>query len=342
MPFDLLNPLTDPRWNETVLNSSGYSVFHSANWARVLAESYGFFPRYRGLVQGRKFQCLLPLMEISSRLTGRRGVCLPFSDYTFPIGSPLLTHQVTQSLLDEGRQCGWRYLELRAADHLADLGPASSRYYRHWLNLSPGEKQLFTGLRPNYRSKLRKAQREGLFVTRENSPEAMEIYFRLHCLTRRRQGLPPQPLRFFRKIFEHFLVAHLGWVGLARRGRRFISAAVFLQFGSQVLYKFGASDPQQPESAAGYAVMWDAISHSARQGFAEFCFGRTDTHHTGLLQFKEGWGAQRQMLNYLRYDFRKNGFLSRVNSPGSGSVIFRKMPVPLLRACGTLLYRHFA
>ncbi len=35
-----------------------------------------------------------------------------------------------------------------------------------------------------------------------NSEEAMDDYYRLHCMTRKRQGVPPQPVSFFKNIFD--------------------------------------------------------------------------------------------------------------------------------------------
>ena len=75
-----LNPLKYPKWDETLLNTEGSSFFHTSNWARVLHESYNYTPLYFAELQDNRFSHLIPIMEVNSLLTGKRGVSLPFTD----------------------------------------------------------------------------------------------------------------------------------------------------------------------------------------------------------------------------------------------------------------------
>jgi len=52
------------------------TVFHTAAWARVLHESYGYDPTFITVIDGRDLMALIPLMDVNSILTGRRGVSL--------------------------------------------------------------------------------------------------------------------------------------------------------------------------------------------------------------------------------------------------------------------------
>src|SRR3954463_2945135 len=76
-----LDPAHDRDWDELASSHSGYSVFHSSAWARVLMNTYGHKSFYIHLSDRRRTAALLPLMEVASPLTGRRGVSLPFSDF---------------------------------------------------------------------------------------------------------------------------------------------------------------------------------------------------------------------------------------------------------------------
>ncbi len=44
------------------------------------------------------------------------------------------------------------------------------------------------------------AQRNGLVVEIGSSSGLMNAYYSLHCLTRKKHGIPPQPVEFFRSI----------------------------------------------------------------------------------------------------------------------------------------------
>jgi hypothetical protein len=83
--LDRLNPLTIPDWDALVLNTPGTGFFHTSAWCRVLSESYGYKPVYFAEIEGDRFRTLVPMMEIDSFLTGKRGVSLPFTDYCDPI-----------------------------------------------------------------------------------------------------------------------------------------------------------------------------------------------------------------------------------------------------------------
>ena len=50
---------------------------------------------------------------------------------------------------------------------------------------------------------VRKAEKEGVCAEVSTSAEAIEVYYGLHCETRRKHGVPPQPFSFFQNIFRN-------------------------------------------------------------------------------------------------------------------------------------------
>jgi hypothetical protein len=66
-------------------------------------------------------------------------------------------------------------------------------------------------------------------------------------------------------------------------------------------------------------------------------------NNAGLRRFKTGWGTDEKILNYYRYDLRRNTFVTNALLPkGTYRRIFRIMPIFLLRMIGALLYKHVA
>src|SRR5262249_31776098 len=153
---------------------------------------------------------LLPCMEVDSWITGVRGVSLPFADYCEPImAGDTVPSEVLAHVSMTARQRQWTFLEVRGGDALF---PGVAPYIscaRHRLALGGKEAEIFARLRSNYRAKIHKACRYGLTVTRCCSPAAMAEYYRLHCLTRKRHGVPPQPAYFFKKIQDHLIAQDL-------------------------------------------------------------------------------------------------------------------------------------
>ena len=337
----IIDPLNFAGWNDLIIAARGHSFFHTANWARVLCEAYGYTPFYYATIGEGRLHVLLPLMQVNSRITGKRAISLPFSDYCFPIIDERIDNgDILKQIIDEGKQSNWKYIEIRGEGLLPGIRP-SSVYYRHTLSLESGKEQVYSCLRSNYRGKIRKAERKGIKVSLDRSPEALEEYYRLHCATRKRHGLPPQPIRFFRKINQYIISQNLGFLVLASFNSKTIAGAIYFHFGNQVIYKFGASDLHHQDLFANYLVMWKAIQWAIQNRYCEFSFGRTDWNQNGLIQFKDGWGAIKRRLNYYRYSLKTERFLqSQQTSNGRGFFIFQKMPMPVLKMAGNLLYRH--
>jgi hypothetical protein len=96
--------------------AGGVSVtaFHTAEWAQVLHETYGHRPLYLAIGEPGRISALLPLMEVASPFTGRRGVSLPFTDSCSVLEvSPGVAGPLYQRALELGKERGWRYLECR-------------------------------------------------------------------------------------------------------------------------------------------------------------------------------------------------------------------------------------
>ena len=284
---------------------------------------------------------MVPVMEVKSVLTGKRGVSLPFTDYCNPIADGGiqfldLFHHITEY----GKDCGWKSIEFRDGNNALPLTPPSVNYLGHTLDLYRGE-GVFSSFRDSTKRNIKKAIKEGVKVEISNSFESIKEFYRLNCMTRKRHGLPPQPFSFFKKIHDHVLSKNLGLVILASYGQEAIAGAVYFHLGEKAVYKYGASDLGNQELRANNLVMWEAIKWYSQNGYKNLCFGRTEPENQGLIQFKSGWGTTEQQINYYRYDFRKGSFVSDSSRvTGFHNRLFRNLPVPILNKVGALLYRH--
>ena len=87
----------------------------------------------------------------------------------------------------------------------------------------------------------------------------MERFFRLHAVTRRRHGSPPQPLKFFRLVHEHLIEKGMGFVSLVESGSQAVAGAVFLHFGGNAVFKFGASTPGALALRPNHLAIWSGV-----------------------------------------------------------------------------------
>ncbi len=340
--IQIINPLEHAEWNSALPSHADSSFFHTSAWAKVLHKSYGYSPVYVAGGGPERFAAVLPLMEVNSRLTGKRGVSLPFSDYCEPIVSSKEQFEgIFNYLHDFGKKKGWKYLEIRGGETYLDKHEPSDCYFRHNLDLTESVGKIFLNLRDSVKRNIRKAEKENVQAVILESPEAMNQFYRLNCLTRRDHGLPPQPYFFLKNIYDEIISKHMGFISIAIHNNIVIAANIYFLFGEKATYKYGASDKNYRHLRANNLVMWEAIKWCCENGYKNLCFGRTDAGNQGLRHFKSGWGTKECTLRYYKYDFLEDAFVKN-HSPVSAlqQKIFIKLPIPVLNVLGTILYKH--
>jgi len=340
----IVNPLECSDWDAQLANHPGATIFHGSAWARVLRDTYGHEPVYFCRFAGTQLQQVLPVMEVSSPLTGRRGVSLPFADFCPPLaGDAEDLDELYAFALEHGRRRNWRYFEARGRFNGWPGATPSVAFFGHTIHLAGGEAAMFKEMDGAMRRGIRKAEQAGLRVEFGANLESMRVFYALHRRSRRRHGLPPQPVEFFENIARHIFEPGHGFVAIARQQDRPIAAAVFFHTGHLGLYKFGASDYEFQHLRPNNLLMWEAVKHCAAAGVTELHLGRTSLFNDGLRHFKLGFGAVEEQIEYARFDFRRKHFVSDVDrSEGPLNMMFRCLPLPLLTQAGRFLYPHLS
>jgi Acetyltransferase (GNAT) domain len=338
----ILDPVRDPAWDHVVALHRDAGCFHTGAWARVLHQTYGHQLFYLQFSRGRRLAALIPLMEVRSLFTGRRGVCLPFSDACEPlIFDPEAVGLVRDRLVRLAQERRWKHLEIRGGNSFQLAPSAATKFYGHTLDLRNGVEQLTTRFASPVRRAIRKAERSDVTATVVRNRPAIGDFYRLHVQTRRHHGLPPQPASFFLNIYDHIIKPGFGFIVLARRGSRPIAAAIFFLFGKNALYKYGASDKKFQELRANNLAMWQGIQFLARNGAEKLHFGRTECENDGLRQFKLSWGTEEDTIDYFRVD--PSGRKCLVQTPynsGFHKRIFGRLPLAINRLAGSMIYPH--
>jgi hypothetical protein len=338
------NPADFPGWDDLVTSQPRGSFFHGAAWAKTLQGTYGFKPVYFLTNEADGRSAALPLMEVDSWLTGRRGVALPFTDECGPLYSDAVAmRNLISAAIKFGKKRGWKSVEWRGGRELFDEAPASVSFYGHSLDLEEDEGRMFARLESPVRRAIRKAEKSGVTVNISQSLEAAKMFYALQCKTRKKHGLPPQPFYFFQNISEHILSKNLGMIAIASCQQRPIAASVYFQLGARAVYKYGASDEAFQHLRGANVVMWEAIKWLARNGAKKLDLGRTSIRNDGLRRFKLGWGAAERKIEYVKYDLREDRFVKETDeSTGWHNRLFKVLPMGLSRLIGAMLYRHYA
>ena len=111
----IIDPTTDPRWEAFVQGRPDSDVFHTAAWASVLMETYGYEPRYHVVENSAgQIEAGWPCMLVASPLTGKRLVSLPFADHCPPlVDTRMDAEALLDALIADQGQTGAKTLEVR-------------------------------------------------------------------------------------------------------------------------------------------------------------------------------------------------------------------------------------
>ena len=219
-----------------------------------------------------------------------------------------------------------------------ELKNASQPKYMYALDLKgKTPEELMADFKSNTRGHIRKAEKMGVTV-RELKREELKIFKDITEKTSHRRDFTDQPLEYYEAMYDLFVprkealfllaeVENGATRGLSEataenegaspvttgasdpsRESTFststpLSAAMFMLYGSEVVYLFSGSDEQyMKDYNAQYELQWYMIKYAAEQKFQRYNFygihGLPDDNHTdGVYEFKKGFGGQ--VLEYI-------------------------------------------
>jgi hypothetical protein len=337
------DPLRDPRWADFVSRHQSASLFHDQAWLEALVRTYGYKPVvYTTSPPSSPLSNGIVFCQINSWLTGRRMVSVPFSDHCEPLlDTPIAAAAIIRELKNAVNSKKWRYIELRPMSELPALEGAarSPAHYLHLLDLRPAADEILRRAhKTGVQQPIRRAEREGLVYEGGNSDRLLNAFYRLMVQTRRKHQLPPQPMQWFKNLAT--CLGDRVKIRVAFKDGIEIASILTVRHKDVMVYKYGCSDIAFQNLGATPFLLWKAIIEAKAEGLSCMDFGRSDVDNVGLIAFKDRWGAKAVNLTYMRWSQRKAFDEGRRRSSGVAKQIFALMPDAVLRASGSILYRH--
>jgi CelD/BcsL family acetyltransferase involved in cellulose biosynthesis len=337
VPIELINP-TDERWPAFCAAQAGANIFHHPFWSGLLAECYGYRPFLLAVTQSNgQITAGLPVTQMDHLLTGRRWVALPFSDHC----QPLRQDAESLSCLMDGirSQASDRHISQVEIRWESAFHPLDSGCVLHRMPLHPDVHMVTQGFHAMHRRNIKTALNRGVQIRWGRDASAVAQYYRLHLLTRRKQGVPIQPRRFFDLLGRRLIASGLGFILLAYHEDECIAGAVFLHWGGTLMYKYGASSEDRLGLRPNNLIFSTAIQWGCENGCTVFDLGKTDRENEGLRQFKSRWGAEETDLCYSTVQPVKKARASESRLKNAMQAVIRRSPPLVCRAAGEVLYR---
>lgn len=193
--------------------------------------------------------------------------------------------QDSQSTRESFTQAGW---------HTAPIHTLAE--YLWLLDLNKNEDELMLGMSKTTRNLIRRAQKDGVRITKSTSREDVTKFLHLHQFTKDRHQFTPYPDELFYAQVKTFAPDNQAVVFCAYHGDTLIASAIVMYYGRMASYHHGASIPSKIPAA--YALQWAAIQEAKQRGCSIYNFwGVTDLSDTkhpfyGISLFKTRFGGR--------------------------------------------------
>jgi len=291
----------DQRWQAFIETRPEANTFHHPVWLDLLAKCYGYRP-FEISVRDGNDQILagIPVMEITNLLFGKRWVSLPFSDHCAPLQMDAQSYtKLIDGLITLFHHRNLSRVELRWDIPERDEFQLSSQFALHTLPLQPDAGLVAKGFDRIHRQNIRQAENNQVKVEWGNQLKDMRQFYLLQLETRRRHGMPSQPWRFFRLLYEELIKNGFGSVVLAYKDEQCIAGIILFHWQQTLMCKYAASREETMKLRPNNLLFWTAIQWGCENGYTVFDMGRTDLDNPGLCRFKLGWGAVERKMNYF-------------------------------------------
>ncbi len=355
--IEKINPLKDSRWDTFVHEHKFGWICHLSSWQEVLEKSFSNLKgNYFVLVNTNNNQIIagLPVFFVKSWLIGNRLVSQPFTT----LFDPLISTSNELSLLLEGafdffREKKYQYLELRTLDSfnlIKDERFISNNYYKyHYLNLDCPLNEIWSHFhRTCIKQRITRAENSNLKLIILDNNEKLRTFYNLYLQTRKKIGLPPQPYKFIKSLWDMFYNKKMLDILFASYNGKVIACLMLLKFNQRVSVEFACSDPNYWNMSPNHYLFWEAIKLAVSEKYKVFDFGRTSPDNKGLMDFKKRWGTTMVDIHHFYYFIDKNINNNKTIEKSERASykiinkIIMKLPDNLVELIGNFFYSHLS
>ncbi len=296
MEFKVI-PTSVPEW-DTFYQQHSTLLFHSQTWHDVVRHGLGYPFMYYTLWEGRHLVLALPVFLINYPIIKILYASIPYGtiigDYE---ALPDFSSGLADALRSQGIHLlyvGGSYLGCPHLD-LPDTSPICQPI--HLLSLRGiSQDDIWKTYKPYVRRDIRKAERAGVTVGSIGSRSEVEDFYLLYLCSMKRNNVPAKyPKKFMYSIYDRIIALGQGDIFFAKIEGKKIAGIMVLYSQDTAHYYFGGSLIEYQKYQPNEALLHTAISHAIAMELSVFDFMGSDAHDTGLIHFKEKWGAVSHM-----------------------------------------------
>ena len=343
-----LQPGEEDRWDDFVSSQPGATLYHTTKWRDVLCEVFGHEPLYLICDRGDDVLGVLPLYLVRMPFLGAKLISIPYDIGSGGVlsGNTMVERRLVEQAMEKARERGVRFLELRYGSTrpaLEDLGLARSEpVIISDLDLDTRE-AVWSRVAKDHRKAIRKAEKRGVELREAQTEGEFKEFYGIYSRVFRDFGTPPYGADYFPTVWRHLHHDKYVRLILAHVAGQCVGGLVMFCFGRTVVSKFAACLPEHVSQRVYPALYWRAMELSLELGYEVLSWGTSSRAQTGLIEFKERWGARHRPA--VLYDLPVRGRVPSLEhyyeSGGLARATWRRLPVPATTLLGPLLNRWF-
>lgn len=346
----LIDPVKDKRWDRFVEEHPFGWLCHLSGWRNVLENSFKHIKGYYLTIQHQEnIKAALPIFEVKSWLIGNRLISIPFATLCDPLVS---SADEMKTLMKSGKklaeELGVSYVEVRTLASSLLVNNSSvgidDNYKQHYIELNQSPDDLRkTFDRTCVRQRINRAEKSNLNIKTGENEADLKSFYKLYFMTRKNIGLPPQPYKFIKAIWEEFYPSKNISLLLAEHNKQPIAALMLFKYKNRVSAEYSATDNEYRNYSPNHLLFWEAIKSAYKEGYEIFDFGRTSKNNISLMDFKKRWGTKLidiPIVYYPKEALIKNGERESSRKYKIINKICRNVPDSALTMIGNFIYRH--
>ena len=347
--LNFMDPRTHREEWDSFVDSCEYSwLCHTSSWLGVLVDVWSRLQPFYVTVKDRadgSIRAGLPACLIRSYLGTRCVVSPPFTTLLDPLSNDdsalLHLYQQLPELMTQNKISSIEFKTFKKTESVpSDVFIRTDKFCHHEIDLTLSEDKLMKSFnRSNVRNRIKKSLKSPLSVTYARTHDELIEFYRLYAITRRRLGLPANPMKYFKAMWVHLQETDQVRLMLVHHEKQLVAGALCFKYGKRISAEALAYDRDFIRMCPNHLLFWSIILDAKEEGLLSFDFGRTPLNNPSLLTFKGRWGTTNSMLPIFSYP----GSRVKVSNEVSASMnlikgTIRKIPYPLYLRISGLFY----
>lgn len=347
----VVRPLTDqdsPEWNRFVAGHQDAVFYHTLAWRDFVQCVFGHQPHYLVCERDGRMTGILPMFMVRMPLLGSKLISIP---YDIGAGGPLVTEPSAGIMLAEramqlAHELRAGYLQFRCASRRADMAQLELEESEPVILseiILDNEQDVWARVERDHRKAMRKADKRGVVMREAASLEDYLEFYGVYLQVFSDFGTPPYGRKYFERLWQNLAATGSVRMILAEVEGRCVGGLLMFAWGRNLTSKFAAVLPDAVPLRAYPALYGRAIEIGLQENFARLSWGTSSRDQTGLIEFKERWGAVSTATAFydLAVTTRPPDIGKYYDSQGLAQRVWKHLPLALTPVLGAPLNRWF-